>query len=695
MKKLIVLFIIGILIFGCTAQKTDDKTTSATNSNTLEKNEIEKTFKTSLNKLDDEYVGGNLSKEEYIFYSLQAIYEPAELPSKYAGVPIVEYDVSDEIMRAMENWDSLSKEHKQKILEWTAIPDVSNAQTVSLMGKHASLSGGTLQTSQTYTADAANGNVKVYATLSAGHSEVDVQQLKRKMKMLKEAADDSYQKFKDLLGIEPTYAAHMFIQQSPGGILGGTTLYSTPDDPYERCKITVDVDQIQDEKKIKSTTVHELFHCFQYHIPLRDWNNPDQKWLREATATWSENYIYPDTNREQFYVPLFFETRYLPLVKREGNKEYSDYLFFKFLEQTASKEVVGKILLDAKTKGTRNAITSINEYDEKFAEFSVWNWNKDPILKYTDTPSFPQVGVSGSAVISRQINAKEETTITDFFPHNGAAYHVYKIDPNSDVKEIKIKFSNEGDAKNQRRALVKIGNSWTEEYWTGTLEKTFCLTKPNEKLSELVIVFSNSQMDNELEVVKYDVDTTGECPFEISGITKITSNMHVTDATGTMDSTGTYISNDVLQFNSEENQYELKSRTATCTYTDNKNLQDEIYTIIAHESGSGTITEEYTTDAPMKMHFDYDDKEIDFITSPSYKNPNWVKITGNMLIKTAYSSSDTPVTKNDGCSVFSSLAGNTPLKMSEYLDGNRLHGTKTISNAGITATVEFDYIISR
>ncbi len=42
---------------------------------------------------------------------------------------------------------------------------------------------------------------------------------------------------------------------------------------------------------------------------------------------------------------------------------------------------------------------SITGYDDAYAEFVLYNWDKEPWLIYQDFPSFPHPGASGSAIL--------------------------------------------------------------------------------------------------------------------------------------------------------------------------------------------------------------------------------------------------------------------------------------------------------
>jgi|GEM_PF-3386460 hypothetical protein len=707
-KIFIVLIVFGLFVsFGCIGGEQtvkEQNIPSGATAKVAQETVKPELPKTSLDKINDAYEQGKISKPDYIFYSMEALYEPNALPQGYAGVQITNYDTTDEIMLAIENWDSLSKEQKEKIEKWIALPDVTGAEEIELKeyGTHKTplfFSGGDPELLKV---EAIPGKAKVFGVLPSGATAADKLKLQQYMGYVAKGVQDSWTKFKDMLALEPTEEVYLFVKTVPPGMLGTAAIYPTAADPVKRCRLQIDPAQTITETRTRSVTAHELFHCYQYHIPLTNWGNMDEKWMREATATWSENVIYPAYNREWEFLDTFFKTRDDPLVVVNGNKQYSDYMFFLFLQQNNGNEwSVIKPLLATKTKGAKGALKEIENYDSKFSDFVAWNWNKDPMQKYTDLPSYPAKSINGGALQEYTLDVPGKMDVVYTIGGGGAAYQVYKIPEQNEVKKIQFYFKGHGNDQKQRRAFVKIGNHWEDQSWTYLTNKRFCLNKPEEKVTEIVLIVSDSNLNNEnLDSSDYEVDTTGECPFEISGFTKITYTFNAQGsdgpATGGSKFSGTYISNDVLQYDEEYDEYRLKSRTASCSYDEFTDMKDEIYHIRSEKTGSGTTTEQYedVSTAPLKLRIRNED--IDFILSPDFNDPKWVTYSHNVLTEISLGGSDTQTqTYKDYCSFLSSMLHLTELDADTYLQGNRLKGTKTLSTAAATSVVEFDYVLKK
>ncbi|NYZ78473.1 hypothetical protein H0N96_03665 [Candidatus Micrarchaeota archaeon] len=662
--------------------------------------------KTSFDNLREAYDAQKISKEDFIVYSLQAALSPAELPSQYSGAALVDYDVSNEIMMAVENWDSLSPEAKAKIEPLILLPGeeklpdsfktLQAVQTAARKNEELSFAGEldfAGEQYETFYLQAISGKAQVIGFLPVGYTPAAKAVLNERLYWIKLGAVDAYGKFKSLLGFEPSNEVWFYVEDLPAGTRGEASIRATGTDPVVRCRLTVDVNQTRDEKTTKSIAAHELFHCFQFHIPLLDWNNTDEKWLKEATAVWSQHYVYPDFNIEHSRLPLFFNTREKPLVNVESLKEYADYAFFYFLDKTAGPQTIAKILKDAKTKGVKEALKSAPNYEEKHADYSVWNWNRDPIFRYTDSPSFPKIGVSGSALKPDKIDAQGVREVRSNVDAGAAEYRFFEVSQDAGIKRIIFKFTDANDKKHQRRALVKIGNSWTEEFWNSEMEKTFCLNKPDERVTAIVLIYSNSDLEDSYFGV-YQIDSEGECPLEITGRTVMKYSWQGLPQLG--EGSGTMISDDEVEFDADEGAYVLTNRSMSCSEHSSNNVQMEIagetISISTSVSGSGSAIETYEKgDAPIKVSFDEEDQQIHFIVDPQQKNSAWATFTET-------TNGETTTRKGD-CGGAIGIPNVLDLPLSEEFleftgDVKRLHGKHEFSYNGVTGSVEFDYVLT-
>ncbi len=662
---------------------------------------------TTTDKLDEAFLKKEISLEEYALYSLQVFFEPSEVPSEYAGEQPVVEDLTDELMLAYENWDSFSQETKDKMRDWVFGRDeagvteidiekavLNSASKISFSGRKAFFAPGW----NLYSLQAIPGKVRIKVWMPADCSQAELVHVADQMRVIKQAMNDAWDKYKAFYGFEPSDEVILFVDKLPAGVRGSAARSPISSDPVDRCRLTVDVNNTGEDKQTKSTSVHELFHCFQYYLPFRNFTNTDERWLREATAKWSEHFVYPDYNKEHSFLGQFFETRNWKWVDVKSHKYYADYPFFLFLQQARGEDSIAKVLKDAKSMGVKGALKSINEYEDAHAEYSVWNWNKDPILRYKDSPSFPDNGIVGGALIVGKLDQVAQYDMVFQMQPGAASYQVLEVS-GDDIKKIKFSFPDKDNKQQQRRALIKIGDVWTEEYWSPLEEKTFCLDRPSEKVDKLVVVYSNSDLDA-LKKMSYKIDTTGECPFEISGATKITLNVNAGEV---KQISGTLTSSDVLEYYEDEygGSYKIKSRSVSCTFSEHSVMDFGEYGITTMtRTGGGSTSETYSdlAEAPSRIRFDYEDNEIDFFVKPDTQNPEWAAYNVHMrTVIPGLSSSEAQDAEKGVCNVFFSDDTFLELDSDKYFDGSRLKGVETLtSEGGSTNTrLEFDYVLTQ
>lgn len=602
---------------------------------------------TSLDKVQEAYEQKKISKEEYVVLSIQAAFEPSSLPSQYSGATESgRYGPSRELMIAYENWDSFSQESKNKISQYlflsseevqaesgSLIPTGSQnsgqlAETQGAGSKttHISTAGGNSDVSlagpagqplKLYTLVAIPGKATIKAFLPASATNAEKDVLNAKMLWVREGITDSWGRFNSLLRLEPTDEVYIYIETNvKQGVFGTAAYTKEQSDPVQRCRIRLSSQVISSsgESQTKAGVAHELFHCFQYYIPLKNYEDPEEAWLTEATAVWSENYIYPKTNSEQEYLDTFFKTRNKQFFSSTPSlKKYSDYNFFLYLSQTGSASEVANILLDSKNSGVKSVLSSLPEFADKHADFSFWNWNKAPFQFYSDDPKYPDISISGPALSYYQLSdASNGATAVSLEP-GAASYHVYDVMVGTNVKKLEFRFPDKDDTAHQRHALLRIDGQWVDEQWTGLSQRRFCLDRPGEKVEAVVLIYSNSDL-NSPYFSQYDVDTTGECPLEIAGTTVMETTITAPLSNGEYKVQSRYISHDVLQYDDAEGSYKLKSRSVTCTMGTSATgsgvdtyLGAPYLAALAAKgdcSGAATMNYDELSSAPEKIKFD-------------------------------------------------------------------------------------------
>jgi hypothetical protein len=703
---------------------------------------------TSLDKIQESYSAKKISKEDYIVLTIQAAFEPSAVPSQYAGAADSgHYGPSRELMMAYENWDTLSQESKDKISKYLfltpeeeqaesagAIPisagGENSGQTTETKGalpqtihlsapsRHSdiSLAGPQNPPLVLYTLDAIPGKATIKAFLPSGASDAQKDVLNAKMQWVRDGITDSWGKFKSLLGLDPTEQVYVYINTDvKPGVFGTAAFTKEQSDPVQRCRIRLSSQVISSsgESQTKAGVAHELFHCFQYYIPLKHYEDPDEAWLTEATAVWSENYIYPSTNSEHEYLQLFYQTRQKPLIfSLPSLKKYSDYNFFLYISQTGSAGDVAKILLDSKSMGAKGALNALPDFQDKHADFSLWNWNKAPFQFYSDDPKYPDTSVSGPALKYNQLTYASDGTAPVSLDSGSAVYNVYDIMVGTDVKKLEFRFPDTGDTAHQRHALIRIGGQWIDEQWTALQNRRFCLDRPGEKVEAVVLIYSNSDLSSPF-FSQYDVDTTGECPLEITGTTVMETSISAPLQNGEYKLQSRYVSHDVLQYDMSDDTYKLKSRSVSCkTWTNAQGSGTETYLGASYLaglqaqsdcSGAATINYDDPFGAPEKLHFDRESNTVSVDLDPSIPDSYSRYIRCSTFQKMSWDSTALVIKQleySGTCGGLGppSLVDWSALDLNDVLKNKRLHKeesqTMPVEGGTTTMKISVDYDLS-
>ena len=319
-----------------------------------------------------------------------------------------------------------------------------------------------------------------------------------------------------------------------------------------------------------ATLAHESMHAFQWSYDVAEFclNRPENyKWLMEATATWAIDHIYPAVDIEQDHAKLnFFPVPELSLDNLSGNHEYGAYVFPFYLAKAyapvwirhiweASKSVDELKVLE---KGIAVASGGETNLKEQWAKFTINNWNRDPIDKYKNWDSLNDGAETMKGLIDGEpadLNGLSEGKI-EFpvrLPHLSAQY-ARIIFPDQNVRTVAFyngfthkvseqavefpinskayvaeKLPPEDREGAQVWALIKTGGSWSEpEDWTEQPFKAYCRDAADERIEELVLIFSNADIKNRN---KY-LEPQGDNPFlaySNTGCWKWKGNVNFTD----------------------------------------------------------------------------------------------------------------------------------------------------------------------
>ncbi len=586
---------------------------------------------TSFDKIDSALEAGDISEEDRVLLTLLAAFDPEKLPSGYKGNdPEV---MNDGLMMELnqwidDNWEDLDTETQDAILPFILEPDhpdsffnYDNKEKQSDMLKTLELIP---------SVDAAGGHWTMMESYIGGSTKVRIifhtskPEYEQRAYWINESMHKAWPMFETVFDKAPTETVYLYITD-PGAFLGRAWMRNIDD--KMRCKLLVS--DKQDKELTQVIASHELFHCFQYYVPLK-YDLEGRKWMMEATATWSEHWVWPDYNTEWAHLGKFFDSLDLDMIAWNKVREYSTYTWYKFLTQMSGGPAVVKQHLDAvENTDAREVVQSTDYYEMLWGEYALWNWNQDPEQRYSDTPAFPtgtykgkKMYPIGDAYKGKIYDAKKEYPESLTLGSLSMQYRLMTFDDSID--KVVVKFEQEGDDLHKRQALIKIGDGWHREDWTEIEERKFCRTRDDEKVTAIVLILSDAVTDlTENYKVKYKVDTRGKCNPEWRGTTTWQFNLidewQILYAQTIYTQSASMISYDTLVMDEDENEFVIKDQFVTYNYREEQSTtfaQDcgmQYESMIKRQSGSAgksfEIDEKYPSesDAPERMNGDYDD----------------------------------------------------------------------------------------
>lgn len=277
-------------------------------------------------------------------------------------------------------------------------------------------------------------------------------------------------------------------------------------DPKQSCQLSARYLLVDSDEPLGSdtspgmlqTVTHEFFHAIQFNFPLKAgcWH-PAYAWFTEASATWSEDYVYPDAQSEQMYARVLLDDPFSPIDVWEagGLQQYAAYLLpYYFSRMAHAPGIVREAWVASKDQvdsvhAIGVALAGLNGWDAVWPEVTLYNWNREPVDDYRDVDDLED-GAEPLGGVNEM--GSGEVDLSEPFDHLSAEYYHFKF--LDEARTVQFKDNGlEAYAHLHVRALVKVDGQWKEpEDWTEERQKFFCRDLPGQNLEELVIIISNS-----------------------------------------------------------------------------------------------------------------------------------------------------------------------------------------------------------
>jgi len=249
----------------------------------------------------------------------------------------------------------------------------------------------------------------------------------------------------------------------------------------------------------------------------------DDNWWSEATANWSEDFIYPDLNTEHSWLDRFIQYPEIELFSTTypAYHEYGAYLFPYYLSQSTSQDSFMKASWEGcETQGCLKAVNAIIDggFKEQWKEFTLWNYNKEPVIYYTDFDGFPEKSSEdGSKDEQTMITGEEEqpVDINELKPLSAFLNKASNIADKDKIKRLTFKDIDTFTGLTENAAIKAIiyyeDGTMDVEDWTDKQQRSFCIENPDEDFKHIMLIFSNAEMKDSISASNINVVGKESC----------------------------------------------------------------------------------------------------------------------------------------------------------------------------------------
>jgi hypothetical protein len=500
---------------------------------------------TSIELIEKAVEGGRITYETSLLFKMYAVFGDDRLPEEYRSAK--KFRNSDDVVKEVRSkMGTLSKKTQDELAPFFRRPDdpesyfnimyrdVMLDDQASMITKASAQRPNTSVISESI--ESANGLVKIWypgiSTNVQAYSGTDTiavsaDTAKKIAERLKKAIDDDdiMERFYDLLkrnivkdgtrGGDDKLDVYVVPN---GGDLGTTYCESNkPCSTYILINTNIGLSR---NNILITTLAHEIFHSFQYAYKYKE---PDDDWWSEATAVWSEDFIYPELNTEQSWLNEFIHHPQTELFSQTDpeNHHYGAYIFPYYLSESTSQDSFMKATWEGcETQNCLNAVDAVIDggYKQQWKEFTLWNFNKDPVTYYGDVGGFPEKSSEdGSNTGQTMIIGDEEqpVEIDELKPLSAFLNKAINIADKDKIKQLTFKDIDTFTGLNENAAIKAIiyyeNGSKEVEDWTDKQQRSFCIENPDEDFEHIMFIFSNADMKESISASNINVVGKDNC----------------------------------------------------------------------------------------------------------------------------------------------------------------------------------------
>ena len=326
---------------------------------------------------------------------------------------------------------------------------------------------------------------------------------------------------------------------------------------------------------ILAIAAHELFHAIQfaYNTPIAC----NVTWIRESTATWAANFVYPTEDTEHNEARAFLDLPSRPIDSEASEHHvYGAYLLPYFREMTTGntdfmrrmwenfERLAPRITpppgappptVEQRKQASRNQYPQevrqgvdrvlIRGFENTWPKFLVRNWNRPPVDqpdgyrkwdRLNDTVyvwGHRQNVETRGGMVTKNIEFPYDPAGGRSLPYLAGHYQHFAFRPSVRSVVFHNTIAEMGQPHTSVWGIVKIGGTWKDpEDWTREFQLAWCRDDRMEDIEELAIVFGNSDWETEKPLIPIDTPKVKAYPVGCtawSGTTVTTNTITSTE----------------------------------------------------------------------------------------------------------------------------------------------------------------------
>lgn len=456
----------------------------------------------------DELIGealddGLIDEDTALLYRTFAAFNDPSLPAQYAG-PAGDEHLPEGLTLRPEGVDPLVEEQLDPFLLPPSAPGSWYANLAGAAGQRQG-SGGTPPEGSWAGVPSPGGNVTVWWDEFRPEDE-------ERADLLAAEVDSAWDKLEGLLNVTPPSDGNeeggndasydIYLAPLQSGLHGEAVSYGGQRALEQPCSSKATFILVNNElagDDLRNNIAHELMHGFQRALSYFE-SCAFVRWLLEGSATWSEDFVYPDLNGEHKR-DGFFQNFANPMAEWDS-RGYSSYIFFLYLSESVGNDVIRQVLQAAGNVSPEDAIDASTPggFAGQFHQFALYGWNQGQwnMFEQWDGITHTPKAASENLLIPQGQSGLIRTLETPLSPLAVNYADLRVIDPNVEWITINWPFEPNGSGTDEDRtemtALILSGGQWREEKVPKDGSLAFC--RENDPISRIVLVMTNASRDD-------------------------------------------------------------------------------------------------------------------------------------------------------------------------------------------------------